>query len=100
MKLTPPRGDATWRLYDVTVDPGETRDLTGERPELAAEMRAEYEAFAADVGVAELDADYSPTRQIALNGVRAWLGRNGWWLFALMGLLIVSAWLRRRRKSA
>jgi len=85
-------------LYDVTVDPGETRDLTDERPELAAQMRAEYEAFATDVGVAEQDADYNPFRQIVINGARAWLGRSGW-LFAVMGLFVVSAglWLRRRR---
>lgn len=98
VKLTRPHGDATWRLYDVTVDPGETRDLTDERPELAAQMRAEYEAFATDVGVAEQDADYNPFRQIVINGARAWLGRSGW-LFAVMGLFVVSAglWLRRRR---
>ncbi len=99
VKMTPPHGDAAWRLYDVAADPGETRDLTNERPELAAEMRAEYQAFATDVGVVELDAGYSPTRQIALNGARAWVGRKGWLLGAMLGTLVLMGaglWLRRR----
>jgi hypothetical protein len=43
-----PRGDFTWRLFDLSVDPGETTDLSGENPELFAEMRAEYEAYVRD----------------------------------------------------
>ena len=39
-----PRGDFTWRLFDLSIDPGETTDLSGENPELFADMRAEYEA--------------------------------------------------------
>jgi arylsulfatase A-like enzyme len=29
-----------WELYDLEEDPGETRDLAGERPDLVAELRA------------------------------------------------------------
>ncbi|MEL6452113.1 MAG: arylsulfatase [Pseudomonadota bacterium] len=55
-----PRGDFTWRLYDLSVDPGETTDLSGEQPALFADMRAEYDAYAADNGVLDLaPTDYA-----------------------------------------
>ena len=33
-----------WRLYDLAEDPGETRDLAAESPELVAELVREWEA--------------------------------------------------------
>jgi arylsulfatase A-like enzyme len=55
-----PRGDFTWRLFDLSVDPGETNDLSDANPALFAEMRAEYEAYVAEAGVFELGrADYA-----------------------------------------
>ena len=33
-----------WRLYDLANDPGETRDLAAESPELVAELVREWEA--------------------------------------------------------
>ena len=37
------RGPA--ELYDLSADPGETRNLAAERPELAAELGARLEAW-------------------------------------------------------
>ncbi|NKC34339.1 arylsulfatase [Falsiroseomonas selenitidurans] len=55
-----PRGDFTWRLFDLSVDPGETTDLSGNEPALFAQMRAEYEAYAAQSGVLDLGpGDYA-----------------------------------------
>ncbi|ADM10390.1 Sulfatase [Parvularcula bermudensis HTCC2503] len=51
---TPPLGDAQWRLYDLSVDPGETIDLSGENPALFEDMLAEYRSYAEDVGVYEV----------------------------------------------
>ena len=62
-----PRGDFTWRLYDLSVDPGETTDLSGENPELFAEMRAEYEAYAADNGVFDLGREDYAEAQLFSN---------------------------------
>ena len=36
-------GTTAWRLYDIARDPGETNDLAAERPELTAELVAEWE---------------------------------------------------------
>lgn len=42
--------DAVWHLFNVAEDPGETRDLSQQEPEKFAEMLAEWEAYASDVG--------------------------------------------------
>ncbi len=54
---TPPLGDAQWRLYDLSVDPGETTDLSSARPELFQEMLQEYAAYADNVGVFDVGPD-------------------------------------------
>ena len=40
---------ARFALYDMTTDPGESRDLAKEHPEVVAEMRRGYEAWFGDV---------------------------------------------------
>lgn len=35
-----------WRLYDIDTDPGETHDLSAERPELTAELARLWDAYA------------------------------------------------------
>lgn len=61
-----PRGDFTWRLYNLSVDPGETNDLAEENSALFTEMRAEYEAYVAQVGVFELSSeDYAEAQLFA-----------------------------------
>ena len=54
---TPPQGDSTWRLYDLSIDPGETTDLSAQNPELFEEMLAEYGSYAKRVGVYEVGPD-------------------------------------------
>ena len=39
-----------WALYDMREDPGERKDIIGQRPEIAAEMRAAYDRWLDDVG--------------------------------------------------
>ena len=41
----PPLGSGEWELFDLAADPGEVRDLAGERPELLAELLAEYDGY-------------------------------------------------------
>lgn len=63
----PPLGDAKWYLYDLARDPGETKDLSTERPELFADMMAEYEAYTARVGVREVPEGYDQMAQLTVN---------------------------------
>ena len=61
-----PRGDFTWRLFDLSVDPGETTDLSAENPDLFAAMRAEYEAYSSKTGVLDLAReDYAQAQLFA-----------------------------------
>ncbi|OJH43054.1 sulfatase-like hydrolase/transferase [Paracoccus sp. SM22M-07] len=62
-----PRGDFTWRLFDLSVDPGETTDLSSQNPELFTEMRAEYEAYADETGVLELGPEDYAEAQVFSN---------------------------------
>jgi len=42
---TPGDEGETWALYDRAADPGETRDLTAARPDVARVWRRELELF-------------------------------------------------------
>ena len=44
-------GPGKWKLYNVTNDPGETRDLSTEQPEVVKKLVAAWERYAKDVGV-------------------------------------------------
>ncbi len=46
-----PHGPASWQLFDLAADPGETRDLAAQDPERLAAMREAYERYAEEVGV-------------------------------------------------
>lgn len=63
----PPVGDRVWRLYDIVGDPGETTDLAGRMPDLYGEMLAQYESWAADVGVLPMPESYALAKQVGIN---------------------------------
>ena len=73
----PPLGDAKWYLYDLARDPGETNDLSIAQPELFATMMAEYEAYAARVGVLEVPEGYDQMAQLTTNRIHDQL-REKW----------------------
>lgn len=92
----PPYGDGAWYLYDIAIDPGETRDLSAARPELFAEMRAEYDRFASDAGVMEIPEGYEQMAQLS----KKWMEENGWYiagvLIALLYLIAAAGFGVRR----
>jgi arylsulfatase len=49
--VAPPYGSGTWHLYDLSKDPGETRDLSKEKPEILKRLQAAWNRYAEDVGV-------------------------------------------------
>ncbi|MDF3835150.1 arylsulfatase [Cupriavidus basilensis] len=51
VSMQPPFGDNRWQLFNLRRDRGETTDLSEVHPERAARLAAEYEAYAARVGV-------------------------------------------------
>jgi len=44
-KLVKPRTGKSWELYDLAADPGETRDLAKEKPDVAARLAREFERW-------------------------------------------------------
>ena len=104
-RTPPPFHDGVWRLYDLSVDPGETNDLAAENPELFADMRAEYERYANEAGVYDFGPEESARQQLIKNSVKK-IFQNYWPLFAgalvavlavLFGLFwALRSFLRRR----
>ncbi|MCY4122295.1 MAG: sulfatase-like hydrolase/transferase, partial [Acidobacteria bacterium] len=104
VRVVAPDGDSQWRLFDLAEDPGETRDLAVEEPQRLAEMLADYEAYAARVGVLEVPASYSPTRQLLINYLYDRARANLHLVVAGAGLGVVLVgllvWLIRRLRAA
>ncbi len=99
-----PTGDGNWRLYNLRLDPGETRDLSAAEPERFAAMTADYRAYAKANGVLEMPAGYTADDQI---NQYAWeqQGRKrairaGLWLGGALVLLSALVWGWRRRRRA
>jgi arylsulfatase A-like enzyme len=46
-----PYGSAVWQLFNMIEDPGETRDLSKEKPAMLEELKRTWDRYAKDVGV-------------------------------------------------
>ena len=90
VRTPPPLGDGSWRLYDITRDPGETNDLAARMPDLVKSLRVDYAAYAARVGVLDLPPGYDVQRQVAHN-VRMKVLRNYWYVPVAILLLALLA---------
>lgn len=51
VQVAKPFGPASWRLYNLATDPGETTDLSAREPAILEELRAAWEQYAKEVGV-------------------------------------------------
>ncbi|MBN2001665.1 sulfatase-like hydrolase/transferase [candidate division KSB1 bacterium] len=83
------KGDQ-WELYDMLADPGETTDLSGEKPELLAKYKADFEAWYKDVtgsgiekiaipvGYREMPVVTLSAHECTLNGSVLYKGGQGW----------------------
>ena len=92
-----PWGDGNWRLFNLETDPGETRDLSADHPEIFEEMQADYAAYAERVGVLDVPAGYNSVAQVEKNMTAAVLKRNMPKIvaFGIAGLLLIAGviWL-------
>ncbi|MEL7461871.1 MAG: arylsulfatase, partial [Pseudomonadota bacterium] len=88
-----PRGDFTWRLFDISVDPGETTDLSDENPELFAQMQADYAAYASDNGVLDLGRDDFAGAQLTANLIDRVIGKYWPYLAGLIVALLAGLYL-------
>ena len=103
VKNSPPMGDGQWHLHDLKSDPGETRDLQREQPEVFRAMQADYETWAKAHHVLPMPDGYSPALQVTINGVvNYWLPTYGKTVLisvlALATLLAGFVSVRRRKR--
>ena len=93
-----PHGDGKWHLYYLKEDPGETRDLAELLPERFLQMQADYDAYAARVGVVALPEGYNPFAGLMSNVLRRqWAFYGAWIAGSLLILLVVITGLIWRR---
>ena len=89
----------------VTVDPGETKDLSAERADLKEEMLRDYAAYEREMGVLPLPPGYDPHKQVAKNSMKRQFKAFGWRI-ALVGAVLLTLAvlgvrrLRRGRRTA
>jgi len=88
-RLAPPLGDTKWRLYDLSVDPGETNDVSAGNPELFKSMLEEYRSYSGKVGVIELGPEDSAFKQLFKNVAMKALHK--YWPYALGAILALVA---------
>ncbi|MFN7164534.1 MAG: arylsulfatase [Hyphomonas sp.] len=98
-----PHGDARWRLYDLSKDPGETTDLSASLPDIHDDLITEYAAFSQRVGVLEVPEGYNSMDEVTRHSIarqqqryRPYLVGGGLAVFALIagGFLL---WRRRKQ---
>lgn len=98
-----PIGDGKWRLFNLTEDPGETTDLSGEEPERLQNMLADYADYAAKMGVLDMPKGYDSTKQIGKNAVKRMRARHRKFILLIGVIILLGLWalirrnLRRRR---
>jgi arylsulfatase len=56
--LGPPVGSGEWELFDLATDPGETRNLANEHPDIALELERAWGNFADANDVHQFDRDF------------------------------------------
>ncbi|MES2362034.1 MAG: arylsulfatase [Pseudomonadota bacterium] len=103
IKNMAPVGDGQWHLYDIRKDPGETRDLQNQVPDVFRAMQADYAAYAKANGVLPMPEGYDPIQQVQTNAlINVYLPRfKRTGLPILAGLLLLVAvlvFVRRRRQ--
>ena len=103
VKNIPPVGDGAWHLYDLSQDPGETRDLQALQPEVFKALQAEYAAWAKAHGVLPMPEGYQPQTQVMINSfynywLPAYQNTALATLAALLGLSGLWWWRRRNRQ--
>jgi arylsulfatase/uncharacterized sulfatase len=101
LRNMPPLGDGVWRLYDLSKDPGETQDLSAQLPQEFTTMQADFVVWAQANQVLDMPPDYSPQKQVMINGFwRYGLPVHGKTMaLILVALVLLPVWLLWRKRK-
>ena len=64
------QSETQWHLFNIRSDPGETKDLAQQQPDLLAEMLADYESYVHANNVLPMPEGYNRTGQILGDALR------------------------------
>jgi arylsulfatase/uncharacterized sulfatase len=64
------QGETQWHLFNIKSDPGETKDLAQQKPDLFEEMLADYESYVQANNVLPLPEGYSRSGRILGDALR------------------------------
>lgn len=64
------QGETEWHLFNIKIDPGESRDLAEEQPALLAEMLADYESYVQANNVLPMPEGYNRSGRILGDALR------------------------------
>ena len=106
---TPPHGDNIWRLYNLAVDPGESKDLRALQPEQFDQLMSDYQLYESEFGVIPPMSDFDYMVQTRTNSAKKLL-RSNWRALLLTAVIVLPlvSWLlwliirticRRRQKQ-
>lgn len=98
VKNSKPHGDLVWRLYNLATDPGETNDLSKEKPQLFAEMLNDYKVYAKKYGVIDLGEDYEAHKVVLGKVKKIMVHAILPWLIGLVLLVVGGIFWRRKRR--
>ena len=90
-----PYGDGIWYLYDLSVDPGETNDLSQSDPQGFAEMIKHYDDYTTQYGVLEMGINYMPLQEIQNKLIAQLKTAIRPWLLGI-AVIIIGLFIRRR----
>lgn len=102
VKNNPPMGDGQWHLHDLKSDPGETRDLQSQMPEVFQTMRADYQTWSNSHHVLPMPEGYNPVYQVAINQLLNYAiptyGKTVLIWFSVLAAALASMVVVRRRR--
>lgn len=93
-----PYGDGEWRIYNLEIDPGETKDLSTIEPSKFAELILDYDNYTKDYGVLEMGINYEPLNEIQ-NKLQAQIGNAIRPWFIGIAILLLGILLYRKFRS-
>lgn len=103
LRSVPPIGDGKWQLFNLSEDPGETRDLSQMEPERLHDLLRDYSRYEISMGVLDMPTGYNSSAQIEANTAKRVQARYGRFILLTGLVFALGSWvlirrIRRRRR--
>lgn len=103
LRSVPPIGDGKWQLFNLSEDPGETRDLSQMEPERLHDLLRDYSRYKISMGVLDMPTGYNSSAQIEANTAKRVQARYGRFILLTGLVFALGSWvlirrIRRRRR--